>query len=435
MKVYQILEAKTIVKKGPLQGFSFDTLDDGQIKITAPDGKTSIASNRYAAEIRAKEMLPGAKAPTPIVNQPKGDAPKVGPATPTDTPKAPAFKAGVKPGTPTSDSLSRGQERKLARHGKIKVNGQLYTRAMIDAADAEAARLSGSDAGKDIRPGDDKVKPTTKPDTPDTPDDPPKGLLGKILDALGSRVSSTLKALFSTKVAVVLNSAINISAFEDQLDALLRAIKEDSLNVDIADRQAFLTGLEKGNLTPKVNIAYLESVERFNQLIVEAVISIVLAGGWTAAALLTGFSIGTGGVGAILSLVAGGAFVVGGTMLLYQLFESLGINDWLESNISGRLMNPKRILATAYSVNGTQEWFGESLDWLGGIAGADDAGDIVRDSITYTENKNNAINPNKAKAIIKDFIKSNPKMQAAYKRGKEEAKEIIRAGDPEEESN
>jgi len=220
MKVYQILEAKTIVKKGPLQGFSFDTLDDGQVKITAPDGKTSIASNRYAAEIRAKEMLPGAKAPTPIVNQPKGDAPKVGPATNGNNSYGTygELKAGVKPGTPTSDSLSRGQERKLDRHGKIKVNGQSYTRAMIDAADAEAARLSGSDAGKDIRPGDDKAKPTTKPDTPDTPDtpdDPPKGLLGKILVALGSLLSSTLKALFSTKVAVVLNSAINISAFED----------------------------------------------------------------------------------------------------------------------------------------------------------------------------------------------------------------------------
>jgi len=431
MKVYQITEAKTIVKKGPLQGFSFDTLDDGQIKITAPDGKTSIASNRYAAEIRAKEMLPGAKAPTPIVDQPKGDAPKVGPATPTDTPKDPGeLKAGVKPGTPTSDSLSRSQQRKLSRHGKIKVNGQSYTRAQIAAADAEAERIRNSAAGKDVRPGDDKVKPTAKPDTPDTPDDPPKGLLGKILDALGSRVASTLKALFSTKIAVVLNSAINISAFEDQLDAYLRAIKNDANNVDKAGRQAFLTGLENGNLTPGVSRAYLEAVERFNQLIVEAVISIVLAGGWTAFALLTGFSIGTGGVGAILSLVAGGAFVVGGTMALYQLFESLGINDWLENNMSGPLMNPARILGTALAVDGTQQWFGERLDWLGGIAGADDAGDIVRDSITYTENKNNAINPNKAKAIIKDFIKSNPKMQAAYKRGKEEAKEIMRSGDP-----
>lgn len=341
------------------------------------------------------------------------------------------LRADVRPGTPTTDSLSRGEARRLARTGSITRGGVTYTRSMIARADAEAARL-GRAVDPDLR-ADDRSTPSNdrNPQAPDA-DDTPDGWGKKLWAKLGGRILKTLNALFGAKVGLLINSAINASAAEDALDAYMRAIINDANDVEEANRQAFVDGIENGNFTPGVARAYLETVERFNQLFVEAVIGIVLAGGWTAFILLTGFSIGTGFVGAVLSLVAGGAFVVGGSLALYQLFEAVGINNWFEQNVTGQLMHPAAMLGLAFVIDGSQETIGSSLAWL--RIGDWSATDLVTDSIMYEETQG-TVSSNQAKELVKDLIKSDPKMLDAYNQGKDEAKRIMQSGGDEEDSD
>lgn len=362
--------------------------------------------------------------------------PNVRNANPTPT----GDMRALHPDVPDYDSLNRRERRAYNRGESFertvrRMNGTGTMRLTItpDMVD-EQTRIRSGTTGLQARDRNPSV------DTDVDGDVPSKGIMGKIWDAIsGSRVLKVLKAMFGTTGAAAINAAINASAVEDALDAFMRAVKEEANNVSESERQAFLSGIASGNFPPNVLRAWGESVERFNQLMVEAIISVILGGGWIAYVLLTGFSIGTGFVGGVLSLIAGGAFVVGGTMALYSLLESVGVNDIVENKITSKIFNPQVVLGTAMTVDGIQGYFGTSLDWLTGWTGWS-AGDLVRDSISYDsamleESGNGAVTSNQAKQIVKNFIKSDPKLVKAYNDGKEEAKEIMRSGAPDEESD
>ena len=362
--------------------------------------------------------------------------PNVRNANPTPT----GDMRALHPDVPDYDSLNRRERRAYNRGESFertvrRMNGTGTMRLTItpDMVD-EQTRIRSGTTGLQARDRNPSV------DTDVDGDVPSKGIMGKVWDAIsGSRVVKVLKAVFGTTGAAAINAAINASAVEDALDAFMRAVKEEANNVSESERQAFLSSIASGNFPPNVLRAWGESVERFNQLMVEAIISVILGGGWVAYVLLTGFSIGTGFVGGVLSLIAGGAFVVGGTMALYSLLESVGVNDIVENKITSKIFNPQVVLGTAMTVDGIQEYFGTSLDWLTGWTGWS-AGDLVRDSISYDsamleESGNGAVTSNQAKQIVKNFIKSDPKLVKAYNDGKEEAKEIMRSGAPDEESD
>lgn len=59
-----------------------------------------------------------------------------------DTKKGKSIKPGVRPGTPTRGMLSKGQQKKLARTGKINYKGKVYTTKQVMAATAQAKRLA-----------------------------------------------------------------------------------------------------------------------------------------------------------------------------------------------------------------------------------------------------------------------------------------------------
>jgi len=348
------------------------------------------------------------------------------------------------PDVPAEDQLNRRERRAYNRGRSFErrvrtPNGRGYMRLTITPDMVDEQTRIRSVSGPDIRAdrGDGPESRGRNPAAPDT-DAPAKGIGGKLWQLIsGSRLLKILNALFGTKAAALINTAINASAAEDSLDAFMRAVIDEANAVPESERGAFLNNIESGNFTPGILRAWGESVERFNQLFVEALISVILAGGWIAFVILTGFAIGTGFVGGILSLIAGGAFVVGGTIALYNLLEAVGINDLVENKITSKVFNPTVVLGLSMTVDGAQEFFGTSLDWLTGWTGWS-AGDLVRDNVSFDdsamikESNNGGVTANQAKEILKNFIKSDPNLVKAYNDGKEEAKEIIRSGDPEE---
>ena len=340
---------------------------------------------------------------------------------------------GVRPGTPTSDSLSAGERRRLARTGSITRNGITVTRAQISAADAEAEALRRSGRGSDVRPGDDR--PSAAASQNRNPDgEINKSWLRRFLGATWNHPAVRgLRTFFGGTGMAALQTAFNAAQAEDALDGYFRAIRTESQRVGREGQAEFIANMTSGNFPQSVATAYVNTVERFNQLWLEAVLGVVLAGGWTAYVLLTGFSLGTGFVGAILALVAGGVVVVGGTTAISEIFERVGIMDWFEDKVTSRLLSPRTILGLAITVDGYQEVFGEVADQWGRIltiGNIDNAGDLIRDSIVHEEN-NGTVSPSEAKDIVTDIIKSSPELLAAYNQGKEEAKEIMRSGEPE----
>lgn len=341
--------------------------------------------------------------------------------------------AGVRPGTPTTDTLTAGERRRLARTGSISRRGITYTRAQISAADAEADAFRRRGTGSDIRPGDDRSSAAASRNR--NPDgEINRSWLGKFFSATWNHPAvKGLRTFFGGTGMAALQTAFNAAQAEDALDGYFRAIRTESQRVGREGQAEFIANMTSGNFPQSVATAYVNTVERFNQLWLEAVIGVVLAGGWTAYVLLTGFSLGTGFVGAILALVAGGVVVVGGTTAVSEIFERVGIMDWFEDKVTSRLLNPRTILGLAITVDGYQEVFGELADQWGRlltIGNIDNAGDLIRDSVVHEESKG-TVSPSKAKDIVTDIIKSNPELLAAYNQGKEEAKEIMRSGEPE----
>ena len=106
-----------------------ETLDlkqiDGLWRIwdTVKKSAVGIGFETQGAAEEARDRLRTQRVSVPTSSAPTGDTP--------------SLSSGVRPGTPTSDTLSRGEKRRLSRRGTISRNGVTYTVANINAADAE----------------------------------------------------------------------------------------------------------------------------------------------------------------------------------------------------------------------------------------------------------------------------------------------------------
>jgi hypothetical protein len=406
-------------------------------KVTFPDGSEVSATSQEAANNLARQWS-DANAPRGASNDVSSRTRPDGRIEPTldrtpnadvdvDTPRT-SITPGVRQGTPTTDSLSAGEKRRLARRGSITRRGVTYTRSQIAAADAEAARLRGSDVGRDVRPGDDRAASGDRnPQTPDA-DTPrtPQGFVRKVF----GKIWKAVKVVLGPYGANAINAAINASAVEDSLDAYLRAVRDYAMSLESdTDRQRFLSDMENNRLPAGFAGAYTELVERMTQLILEAVIGILIGGvsSWGAIALLGWAGLSTGGIGLILGVIVGGGAAILGTNGAYRLLEEIGFNDIVESQLARRFFTTGALFDAAKTVDGWQEFWGANLDWIG-------AGDLVRDSMYIGEAEDagsEKIDSKAAERKLKQIIKSNPELMQAYRDGKEEAKRILKAG-PEE---
>lgn len=428
MKVYQILsEADTprIARAG--RGW----------KVTFPDGTEQLAtSQNAAAEIAKNWSTQNAVSAADDLARRTDNLGRVEPKFDVDTPARTSspdalsnvdLRADAPPNTPTSDSLSSSEQRKLSRTGKITRGGQTFTRANIAAMDAEVARSANT------RPIPGETRPTAPSDAPDT------NVKSKIMSNLNGIWNNKLvrffRGLLGAKAMVTLNTAFNAMVLEDVLDAYLRAIKDHGAslnNASKAEKDQYIQMLTTGDISAmpnSVKIAYLNAIEQSTKVFVEAFIGLILSLGWAAIVALGAFGISTGGLGILASIAAGGAFIIGGTALVNKILEEVGVIDAIENWVGGELLSPMAIFNAAQGVDGWQEFLAAGADvgtsWLTG----DTVGNLIRDDINeeQTAPADYKVDPVAAEEKLKALVKSNPKLMQAYKDGKEEAKAEMRS--------
>lgn len=428
MKVFEVLHEALDIQQLPSGKWVVVDTDTGR-----PAGQLGQFDSAGAAE-EARDSLRARTASSPdtaprdgsggrreprITNTPITDPSPDGRIEPRSTNPDMDVRADIKPGTPSTGGLSAAERRRISRTGSITRNGTVYTRADIARRDA-AIRAAGGDPTKpplQQQAASQSRNPTGKQGFL-------RAIVGKIWD---HPLFRTLRAAMGSTVFAKILAALNFAQWEDALDGYMRAIKQEAEGIGPDGQARFINSIRSGNAPASIARAYTECVERLTQLFLEGIISLLLAGGWTVAILL-GLGIGTGVVGAIVALIAGGAFVIGGTALIYEILDRLGAVDMLE-NLFAQIMTPAQMLYWAITIDNYQEYFGEIADQWGKLLTldtVDNAGDLIRDSIVYEESKG-IVSSEEQKNIIKDIIKSDPKLLSAYNNGKEEAKEIMRS--------
>ena len=398
MKVYQITEGKTKVTKGPLMGFVFDELKDGSVKIIAPNGKISMATNRAAAEKIASDMTKPKVAPV-TSNQTTGKAPPVNnKITPNDVDTEFKNKPGpYRPDTPTIDQLTAREREKLKKNGKIVRGGKTYTLINIQNATLDLAK--GSPPEKPIKPKGPASKFT--------------GLIGRWTKdfLLNTWLGKTLMKTTGGAFGAVAATGFNLVKLEEALDGYMRACIKHGLTPGDNCNVAGNIDLENGKAPSDLLRAYKNCVQTFSEALIEIVLGFLfgVASIPVVIAVLGALSIASAGVAFVVGLIIGGAFIIGGTQLAYEIARAIGLIDALDGHIA-KALSWATMCRIARIADTSQDMvpFG-----------------LLGDS-TVIENKN--FNKKSNSAVIKDvkaIIQSDPKLIAAWNKGKPKVKQAM----------
>jgi hypothetical protein len=397
MKVYHILSETLDVKQVNGMWRVFDTVKNQVV------GDVGYASPGEAEA--ARDQLRSRNVRTPVATR----------NTPTTAPSGSDMRP-LRPGTPTSDTLSRRQQSRLARNGSIRIKGVTYTTANIAAADAD--RIITTPKSLDSPARGDTFRQRTN-----TPDTPPKRWTTKT-----GRAAKWLGTLIGRRVPSLGNFAFNVAALEDALDVYIRAIV-DNTPTNEAERLAYIEKTKSKDykdLPQAVRFAYLDTIGIFTKTLMEGVVAVLLSGlSISAAAALLGLiGVSTGGIGFLLAILGGAGILILGTNGLYSVLDSYGTFDYIEANWIIPNFLPGAMLAFADAADGTQL----SLNAL--IPLADPFGESVEESIEFDEiiesTPQPVANP-EADNKLKQLIKNNPELYAAFQKGKPEAMKVMKS--------
>ena len=336
--------------------------------------------------------------------------------------------------TDTSEFKGKNPPKKGAiadRNAKALLNQQA---AKVNGANAKPTstdnkpKLTG-DPKKDLVAPKKDLKPKVDED----------GWMQKLKKLANNKVTRFVGKFISGKLATLIVSALNFAQLEDALDAYLRALTSYGKKLNSQEeKKRYLENAKKGRLPNEVAEAYFICQEKWSKLIIEAFIAAFISGaviikGGAALAGLAGI-IGTGPIGWIVAITAGGALIWGGTTLLGKVFDAIGMNDIVEDYVVQPILSPNAMLSTGVAVDSFQEIIGIILDtgdavpYIGGVV---PSGDLVRDSIELDEGyvliSEGKTIPSKSeiKSNLKALMKSEPKLAKAFNKGKQQGKAAI----------
>lgn len=300
--------------------------------------------------------------------------------------------ASVKPGTPTRDQLSRGQQRKLAKTGKIKIKGQTYTTKEIAKATVHAKNLNkDQNQPKADNKKDSKIKKV------------PKGFFAYI--------SGIVKFLSIGGLGKAIQVALNVPQLEDAFDAYLRSLAKAGMTDTNKCRTIGKIKKDGSNVPMEVAKSYTKVVELTAELIFETLLGSFAAlsspaAYALAAALFVKLGIVSGGVTVVLSMIAGGAWLIGGPALIRSCFDALGVMDKIENFIAEKFLGLESSCRWANAIDALQK--------LGNIPGQVITPNLFGESEEIVKEKSSSA----IKSDLEKIIKSDPKILAAYKKGK-----------------
>ena len=395
MKVHHILSETLDVKQVNGMWRVFDTVKNAVV------GDVGFATAGEAEA--ARDQLRARPRGTPVATR----------NTPTTAPDG-ADMRPLRPGTPTSDTLSRGQQRRLTRTGSIRIKGVTYTAANISAADADARIATPRSL--------DGPAGTRTPDT-DNSKAP-----AKTWNTKTGRLLKRVGRFTARRVPTLGNLAFNVAALEDGLDTYIRAIVDNTPTSD-AERAAYIEKMKSNDyadLPQPVRYAYLDSIGVFTKTIMEAVVAVFLSGISiaAAAAALGAIGVSTAGLGFLLAIIGGAGILILGTNGLYSVLDSYGVFDYIEANWVAPNFTPASLVGMANTFDGAQL----TLNAL--IPLADPFGESIEESIDFDEiiesTPQPVANP-EADNKLKRMIRNNPELYAAFQKGKPEAMKVMKS--------
>jgi hypothetical protein len=137
-----------------------------------------------------------------------------------------------------------------------------------------------------------------------------------------------------------------------------------------------------------------------------------------ASALFIALGVSSGGTTVVLSLIAGGAWLIGGPELIRRCMNALGVQEKLENFVGSTFLGLEQSCRWARALDRIQELGNQFADGIGSAsttAGIPDfTSGIFGESATIVEEKSSSA----IKSDLEKIIKSDPEILAAYKKGK-----------------
>jgi len=350
---------------------------------------------------------------------------------------------GVSTGTIVGPAKSGNPNQVSFKDAKGKTYN-VSVKKLLDPKTRTPLNIGGSASTTTAAPKADAGKAPIKAD-PKAKADAPKpkvdedGWIKKLKGIANNKITRFLGKLVSGKIATAIVTALNFAQLEDALDAYLRALTAHGKKLDSQEaKQQYLENAKKGRLPQEVAEAYFICQEKWSKLIIEAFIAALVSGivivkGGAALAGLAGI-IGTGPIGWIVAIVAGGALIWGGTTLLGKVFDAIGMNDIVEDYVVQPILSPNAMLSTGVIVDSFQNIIGVTLDAIDApaiLAPFVPDGDLVRDSIELDEGyvliSEGKTIPSKTeiKSNLASLMKAEPKLAKAFNKGKQQGKAAI----------
>jgi len=211
-------------------------------------------------------------------------------------------------------------------------------------------------------------------------------------------------------IGAAIQLALNGPQLEDAFDAYLRALAKHGYT-DMGKCDAIGQIKKDGSNVPQdIAKTYTRVVELTAETISEAAIGAVAGMTtplmYTVAGLLwVKLGIVSGGVTVVMSLIAGGAWLIGGPELIRRCFDALGTQDKFENYIAEKGMQLDQMCRLAVLADYGQDAANLTIGF--GTKAFGESVELVE------EKSESAIKQDLAK-----LIKSDPKILAAYKKGK-----------------
>ena len=304
---------------------------------------------------------------------------------------------------------------------------------VVDQDGKVLKRFSGASAEADANIHSDKLKkqikaekPKPKKPKPKLTGDPKKDL--KATPKPKNDANKASKGFFRKWVGGIvkffsigilgnaIQVALNVPQLEDAFDAYLRSLAKAGMTDPTKCRTIGQISKDNKSVPQEVVDSYTKVVELTAELIIEGIVGAFSAlstpiAYTLAAALFVKLGIVSGGVTVVLSLIAGGAWLLGGPALIRSCFDALGVMDKIENLIGSTFLSLENSCRMANIIDAVQKTANVGIGKPATFGNVDDL--FGESAIIVAEKSSSAI-----KSDLEKIIKSDPEILAAYKKGK-----------------
>lgn len=224
-------------------------------------------------------------------------------------------------------------------------------------------------------------------------------------------------------IGSALQIALNVPQLEDAFDAYLRSLVKAGMTDPSRCKTIGSIATADGGVPLYVARAYRKVVSLTTELIFEAFVGFFTAASIPAAiavatALFVALGVSTGGTSVVVSIIAGGAWLIGGPELIRRCLDALGVQEKLENFVGSTFLSLEQSCRWARIMDRSQDILNIGADGLGAtltkVGIPDFSSGAFGESATIVEEKSSSA----IKSDLEKIIKSDPEILAAYKKGK-----------------